>query len=126
MPDGRPDLLSATYNPAEVEARWYDGWVERGYFTAKPDSDKPRFTVMMPPPNVTGQLTMGHMLGESIRDVLVRWQRMEGKDVLYLPGMDHAGIATHNVVERKLEAEGRRRQDMTLSLIHISEPTRPY
>ncbi len=112
MQDGRPDPLSAAYNPADVESRWYDFWLERGYFTARPDQDRERFTVTMPPPNVTGQLTMGHMLGESIRDVLVRWQRMEGKDVLYLPGMDHAGIATQNVVERKLESEGKKRQDL--------------
>jgi valyl-tRNA synthetase len=109
MSMSRTDTLSSTYNPAEVESRWYDRWVERGDFRARPELDRPRFTVTMPPPNVTGQLTMGHMLGESIRDVLVRWQRMEGRDVLYLPGMDHAGIATQNVVERKLEAEGKSR-----------------
>jgi valyl-tRNA synthetase len=111
MKPGDPSLLEQPYDPARVEARWYSVWEERGVFQPRAESGAP-FTVTIPPPNVTGSLTMGHLLGESIRDVILRWQRMQGRQVLYLPGMDHAGIATQNVVEKKLREEGRSRRDL--------------
>ncbi len=115
MHPGNPAALEAPYDPQRVEARWYEVWEQRGVFaprTADPDAKPNPFTIMIPPPNVTGSLHMGHLLGESIRDVILRWQRMEGREVLYLPGMDHAGIATQNVVERKLDDEGRSRESL--------------
>ena len=81
-------------------------------FQPRATEGKDPFVIAIPPPNVTGSLTMGHLLGESIRDCIVRWQRMEGRETLYIPGMDHAGIATQNVVEKKLKAEGRSRHDL--------------
>ncbi|KUL38209.1 valine--tRNA ligase [Actinoplanes awajinensis] len=102
-PDSRPTGgLSAQYQPGEVEQRRYERWVSEGYFTADPKSDKPPFTIVIPPPNVTGSLHVGHALDHTIQDTLVRLKRMQGFEVLWLPGMDHAGIATQNVVERKL------------------------
>src|SRR5262245_56025468 len=116
MRPGNPAALDQPYDPARVESRWYSFWEERGVFRPDRDvSDRPTgepFTITIPPPNVTGSLTMGHLLGESIRDVILRWQRMDGREVLYIPGMDHAGIATQNVVERKLRDEGRKREDL--------------
>ena len=109
MRPGNPAALEQAYDPARVEARWYSFWEEHGVFQPRPGGGPP-FTIVIPPPNVTGSLTMGHLLGESVRDVILRWQRMEGREVLYLPGMDHAGIATQNVVEKKLRDEGRTRE----------------
>src|SRR5437867_6088716 len=108
---GNPEALSQPYDPARIESRWYGYWEERGVFQPRPGSAGP-FVVSIPPPNVTGSLTMGHLLGESVRDLILRWQRMEGRETLYVPGMDHAGIATQNVVENKLRDEGRSRQDL--------------
>src|SRR5712691_247154 len=116
MRPGDPEALQQPYDPARVESRWYPVWEERGVFrpeTARAQgASKATFVITIPPPNVTGSLTMGHMLGESLRDLVVRWQRMEGRETLYVPGMDHAGIATQNVVENKLRDEGRSRQDL--------------
>jgi len=112
MRPGNPQILQNPYDPARVEASWYARWEELGVFRPQPGSSKEPFVIAIPPPNVTGSLTMGHVLGESIRDLIVRWQRMEGRETLYIPGMDHAGIATQNVVERKLEAEGRSRREL--------------
>ncbi|MDQ3152853.1 MAG: valine--tRNA ligase [Actinomycetota bacterium] len=104
--------LSPTWNPAEVEARLYQRWVDAGYFTADPSSGRPPFCIVIPPPNVTGSLHMGHALDHTLIDVLVRRARMRGDEALYVPGMDHAGIATQAVVERHLLAtEGRQRRD---------------
>ncbi len=111
MRPGNPAALEQPYDPGRVEARWYGTWEERGVFQPAPGSGKP-FVITIPPPNVTGSLTMGHVLGESIRDLIVRWQRMEGRETLYVPGTDHAGIATQNVVEKKLREGGRSRHDL--------------
>ncbi|HEY2954304.1 MAG TPA: valine--tRNA ligase [Candidatus Eisenbacteria bacterium] len=111
MRSGNPEALASPYDPAQVESRWYALWEEHGVFRPRPGSGAP-YVVSIPPPNVTGSLTMGHLLGESVRDLLLRWQRMAGRETLYVPGMDHAGIATQNVVEKKLEDEGRSRQDL--------------
>jgi valyl-tRNA synthetase len=106
-----PDLPSQ-YSPAEVEGPLYERWVERGYFTADPDSDKPHFSLVIPPPNVTGRLHMGHALEQSMMDAITRRARMRGFDTLWLPGMDHASIAVQNLVERQLaESEGKSRFD---------------
>ncbi len=98
--------LQKTYDPSEVEARWYSRWEERGYFHADEGRAGPRFSVVIPPPNVTGSLTMGHVLNNTLQDVLVRYRRMLGDNTLWMPGTDHAGIATQNVVERQLASEG--------------------
>jgi valyl-tRNA synthetase len=109
-----PDLLPSQYQPAEVEGPLYERWIERGYFTADPDSDKPPFSLVIPPPNVTGSLHLGHALEQSMMDALTRRARMRGFDVLWLPGMDHASIAVQNLVERHLaETEGKGRFDYT-------------
>jgi valyl-tRNA synthetase len=112
-PDSRPTGgLSAQYQPGEVEQRRYERWVSAGYFTADPASDKPPFSVVLPPPNVTGSLHIGHALDHTIQDILARLKRMQGYEVLWLPGMDHAGIATQNVVERQLAAQSLSRHDL--------------
>ena len=102
----RADSLPASWNPGEVEAELYRRWVDAGYFEADPSSDKPAYSVVLPPPNVTGSLHMGHALDHTLMDVLTRRKRMQGYEVLWLPGMDHAGIATQTLVDRKLAAEG--------------------
>jgi valyl-tRNA synthetase len=107
----RPELPPA-WNPSEVEAELYQGWVDRGYFTADPSSDKPPFSIVLPPPNVNGSLHMGHALNHSVMDALTRRRRMQGYEVLWLPGMDHAGIATQNAVERELANQGLSRHDL--------------
>jgi valyl-tRNA synthetase len=120
MRPGNPEALAQPYDPARIEAPRYAFWEERGVFQPRADlAAAPRgtgarapFVIAIPPPNVTGSLTMGHLLGESLRDCIVRWQRMEGRETLYVPGMDHAGIATQNVVEKKLRAEGTSRHDL--------------
>ncbi|GIW39920.1 MAG: valine--tRNA ligase [Candidatus Binatia bacterium] len=98
--------LPKTYDPRTVERRWYAAWLEKGYFHADENRPGPRFSVVIPPPNVTGSLTMGHVLNNTLQDILVRYQRMCGKVTLWMPGTDHAGIATQNVVERALAREG--------------------
>ncbi|GIH11340.1 valine--tRNA ligase [Rhizocola hellebori] len=104
--------LAAAYQPGEVEHRRYEHWVASGYFGADAKSDKPAYSIVIPPPNVTGSLHVGHALDHTIQDALVRRKRMQGFETLWLPGMDHAGIATQNVVERKLAAEGLSRHDL--------------
>ncbi len=104
--------LPTQYQPAEVEAVLYDRWVERGYFTADATSGRPPYSVVIPPPNVTGSLHLGHAFEHTLIDALTRRRRMQGYEVLWLPGMDHAGIATQNVVERELAKEGRSRHDL--------------
>jgi len=98
--------LAKTYDPASVEDRWYAFWEEQGYFYADEERPGPRFSMVIPPPNITGTLTMGHVLNNTLQDILVRWKRMEGMVTLWLPGTDHAGIATQNVVEKQLAKEG--------------------
>src|SRR6266581_2525556 len=92
------------YDPTAVETRWYPFWLERGYFKGDADSKKPAFSIVLPPPNVTGSLHLGHALTATIQDILCRWKRMSGYNVLWLPGTDHAGIATQMVVEKELKA----------------------
>ncbi|MFH1387397.1 MAG: valine--tRNA ligase [bacterium] len=104
--------LSKVYNPSEVEQKWYKIWEESGYFKPNQLTDKPTFTIVIPPPNVTGSLHMGHALNNSIQDVLIRYKRMQGFKTLWIPGTDHAGIATQNVVERELKKEGKRKEDL--------------
>jgi len=99
-------MLEKTFNPAEVEAKHYSRWEQGGYFTCDPSSPDRPFTIMMPPPNVTGRLHMGHALTFTLQDILVRHERMRGRDVLWQPGTDHAGIATQMVVERQLAEQG--------------------
>jgi valyl-tRNA synthetase len=111
------DLLSeatlpAQYTPGEVEQRRYGQWVAGGTFTADPGSDREPYCIVIPPPNVTGSLHVGHALDHTIQDSLIRRRRMQGYEVLWLPGMDHAGIATQNVVERRLAEEGLSRHDL--------------
>jgi valyl-tRNA synthetase len=98
--------LEKTYNPEGVEKKWYDFWMSRNLFTADPGFEAESFSIVIPPPNVTGTLHMGHALNTTIQDILVRWKRMCGFNVIWVPGMDHAGIATQNVVERQIAAEG--------------------
>ena len=106
--------LPSQYTPAEVEGRLYREWVGRGYFTADPNSHKPPYSMVLPPPNVTGSLHLGHALEQSMMDALTRRARMQGLDVLWVPGMDHASIAVQNLVERFLaEKEGKSRFDYT-------------
>lgn len=104
--------LSSTYSAKEVEPRLHNLWNDRGTYVANPQTNSPRFCVMLPPPNVTGVLHMGHALGSTLQDILVRWKKMQGYDVLWVPGTDHAGIATQTVVERKLmREEGKHRTE---------------
>jgi valyl-tRNA synthetase len=106
--------LPTQYAPAEVEGKLYERWVAAGLFAADAERDpgRPAFTIVIPPPNVTGSLHMGHALDHSIQDTLIRRRRMQGYETLWLPGMDHAGIATQNVVERELAKEGLSRHDL--------------
>ena len=104
--------LAKGYEPHDVEKRWYAEWLEKGYFHAEATSDKKSYSIVIPPPNVTGALHMGHALNNTLQDILCRWKRMQGFNVLWMPGTDHAGIATQNVVERQLTAEGKDRHDL--------------
>ena len=101
--------LAATFTPAEIEAPLYKKWQDAGYFKADAKSKKAPFTIVIPPPNVTGSLHIGHALDHTIQDLLIRMKRMKGFEALWLPGMDHAGIATQNVVEKQLASEGKSR-----------------
>ncbi len=105
-------MLDKTYNPAEIEPRLYEGWERSGAFAAEPGSNAQPYTIMIPPPNVTGSLHMGHALTFTVQDTLIRWQRMKGRDVLWQPGTDHAGIATQMVVERLLADQGIDRREL--------------
>lgn len=100
------DTLGKYFNPAEAEKRWYATWMDKGYFHADERSSLPPFSIVIPPPNVTGSLHMGHALNNTLQDILVRYRRMSGFEALWMPGTDHAGIATQNVVEKQLAIEG--------------------
>src|SRR5580700_8519867 len=104
--------ISKAYEPQPVESKWYQFWLDGKFFVADPASKKPAYSIVIPPPNVTGVLTLGHVLNNTIQDVLARRARMQGKEVLWLPGTDHAGIATQNVVEKRLRAEGNTKHDL--------------
>src|SRR6202453_4153241 len=98
--------ISKAYEPQAVESKWYQVWLDKKLFVANPRSAKPAYSIVIPPPNVTGVLTLGHVLNNTIQDILARKARMDGKEVLWLPGTDHAGIATQTVVERTLKKSG--------------------
>ena len=104
--------LASSFSPADIEAALYEKWVAAGYFKATSTSTKPAFTIVIPPPNVTGSLHIGHALDHTLQDTLTRMKRMKGFEALWLPGMDHAGIATQNVVEKQLATEGVTRHDL--------------
>ncbi|HRZ27122.1 MAG TPA: valine--tRNA ligase [Spirochaetota bacterium] len=104
--------LPSSYDPKEVEQKWYKLWEEGGFFHADENDDREPYCIVIPPPNVTGNLHMGHALNNTLQDILTRWQRMKGKSALWMPGMDHAGIATQNVVERLLREEGKSKDDL--------------
>ena len=104
--------ISKTYNPAEIEKKWYQHWLDKRYFHSEPDN-REAFTIVIPPPNVTGVLHMGHVLNNTIQDVLVRRARMQGKNACWVPGTDHASIATEAKVVGKLAAEGIKKTDLT-------------
>ncbi|NPA15396.1 MAG: valine--tRNA ligase [Deferribacteres bacterium] len=105
--------LPKVYNPKEVEGKWYQFWQDKGFFHADENDDsRPTYSIVIPPPNVTGSLHMGHALNSTLQDILCRWKRMEGYNVLWMPGTDHAGIATQTVVERELAKEGKSRWEL--------------
>jgi len=104
--------LAKTYDPKSIEANWYETWLGSGHFACAPDSKATPYTIMMPPPNVTGSLHMGHALTFTLQDLLIRYHRMAGRDTLWQPGTDHAGIATQMVVERQLAAQNIARRDL--------------
>ncbi|CAO0823033.1 Valine--tRNA ligase [Desulfarculales bacterium] len=112
MSNAAASVLDKSYEPAQVEARWYAYWEEGGMFVADPASPRPAYSIVIPPPNVTGQLHIGHALGNTLQDILCRFKRMRGYAVLWMPGTDHAGIATQNVVERQLASERLSRHDL--------------
>ncbi len=94
--------LPKQYDHAHAQNRWYPFWEERGYFHSEPDPSRTPYTIVIPPPNVTGALHLGHALNNTLQDILIRWKRMQGFNTLWMPGTDHAGIATQAVVERRL------------------------
>lgn len=104
--------LNKTYSPKEIEDKWYKTWEEKKYFAAKVEEGKDNYSIVIPPPNVTGILHMGHVLNNSIQDTLIRWKRMSGNNTLWMPGTDHAGIATQNRVERRLAESGLKKEDL--------------
>ena len=104
--------ITKTYDPKIAEEKWYAHWLEKGYFNSVPDDREP-FTVVIPPPNVTGVLHMGHMLNNTIQDVLIRRARMQGKNACWIPGTDHASIATEAKVVQKLKNEGKSKADLS-------------
>ena len=112
MADDNQEGLPKAYEPAEVEERWYRRWEKAGAFRAEATSSKPPYCIILPPPNVTGSLHIGHALTATLEDILIRWHRMRGFNTLWQPGVDHAGIATQMVVERELKrTEGKSRHD---------------
>src|SRR5262249_52354805 len=99
--------LADRYDPDSVESRWYGWWEDRGRFHAEPDSPRRPYSIVIPPPNVTGSLHWGHALNDTLQDILIRYKRMDGFNALWVPGTDHAGIATQVRVEQQLASEGR-------------------
>ena len=107
-----PFQLEKAYDPKAVETRWSREWLARGYFHASPEQPGRPYCIVIPPPNVTGSLHVGHALNHSLQDILIRWRRMQGRNTIWIPGTDHAGIATQNVVEKQLMAEGLSRESL--------------
>ena len=108
----RRDAMDKHYDPKAIEEKWHRRWVEANAFHSESGAGGEPYCVVIPPPNVTGILHMGHALNNTIQDVLVRWRRMQGRNTVWMPGTDHAGIATQNVVERALAEEGKTRDDL--------------
>ena len=106
------DLLDKGYEPHDVEKRWYSFWEKESLFAAKENSDQNSYSIVIPPPNVTGVLHMGHALNNTMQDILCRYKRLRGDNVLWMPGTDHAGIATQNVVEKHLAQQGTDRHQL--------------
>ena len=106
------EALASKYDPHEVESKWYQYWMDNKLFSSKPDGREP-YTIVIPPPNVTGVLHMGHMLNNTIQDILIRRARMKGKNALWVPGTDHASIATEAKVVKKLNEQGIKKHDLT-------------
>jgi valyl-tRNA synthetase len=106
MAEAPKDEMPKAYEAGKVEQKWYQFWLDKGYFTPRIDPKKKPFVIIMPPPNVTGELHIGHALTATLEDIMIRWHRMMGEPTLWLPGVDHAGIATQVVVERMLTGEG--------------------
>src|SRR5258708_32443547 len=105
--------LAKAYDPKEAQERWLRFWEERGYFSSRPDESRTPYTIVIPPPNVTGALHLGHALNNTLQDILVRWRRMQGFNGLWVPGTDHAGIATQAMVEKRIrETEKKTRHDI--------------
>ncbi len=104
--------ISKTFEPKDLEKKWYQFWEKNGYFKPRENTSQKPFTVLMPPPNVTGILHIGHILNNTLQDVVVRFHRMKGESTLWLPGVDHAGIATQNMVEKELAKQGITRQEL--------------
>ena len=111
--------LEKIYNPANVEDRWYQHWLDKNYFHADTASNKEPYTIVIPPPNVTGMLTMGHVLNNTIQDILIRKARMEGKEACWIPGTDHASIATEAKVVKMLKEQGIIKNDLSYISILI-------
>jgi len=104
--------IAKTYDPKQVEERLYENWMEKGYFTPVIDKNKEPYTIVIPPPNITGQLHMGHAMDNTIQDILIRWRRMQGYCTLWLPGTDHASIATEAKIVETLAKEGKTKYDL--------------
>jgi valyl-tRNA synthetase len=104
--------MEKRYDPKQIEEKWYSFWTEQGLFHGEPDGESNPYCIVIPPPNVTGILHMGHALNNTIQDILIRWRKMQGRNSVWIPGTDHAGIATQNVVERALREEGKSREDL--------------
>ena len=104
--------LAKVYDPGQVEDKWYKYWEENGFFTPEVDRDKKPFSIVMPPPNVTGSLHLGHAMDNTLQDILTRFKRMQGYNTLWLPGTDHAGIATQAKVEEQLASEGTNKHEL--------------
>ena len=117
-------MLDKTYRPQEAEHHTYDDWERSGAFACGRSANAKPYTIVIPPPNVTGSLHIGHALDNTLQDVLIRYHRMRGRDALWQPGTDHAGIATQMVVERQLAEEGRTRHD-TYRAVPVSIATPP-
>ena len=106
--------IPKNYLPQEIEKKWYQFWLDRDYFHAKDRSNNPPFSIVIPPPNITGSLHTGHALDNTLQDTLIRWKRMQGYNTLWMPGTDHAGIVTELIMERTLVEEGTIRQEIGL------------
>lgn len=104
--------IPKTYSPHEIEEKWHRFWIDRDYFHAADWSDMPSFSIVIPPPNITGSLHIGHALDNALQDVLIRWRRMQGYNTLWMPGTDHAGIVTEIIMEQQLATWGTNREEL--------------